>query len=317
MNSLVSVIVPIYNTEKYLNRCIDSIINQSYKNLEIILIDDGSTDNSFYLCKEYAKEDKRISFYHQKNKGLSFTRNKGISLSKGMIISFIDSDDFVDQEFIKILIDNMEKENADISGCAYNFTLKGEKNKQKNIILSKEEALSSLLSYNYNFGLGVCNKLFKKKLFNNLFFPINKTHEDICILGNLIIKSQKIVTTNLKLYHYILRNDSISRTFHNSYDLVIESEKLKKIVNNDYKILNKEMDMFIICNRIYLCNYYLENKNNNEYIFETKYMIKKHILDIILVKYPLKRKAQIIIFIFNLTLYLKINKKYHQYRLVF
>ena len=117
-NSLVSVIVPIYNVEIYVGKCIESIINQSYKNLEIILIDDGSTDSSLSICKKYEKKDDRIKVIQKNNEGVSITRNLGIELSKGKYIQFIDSDDYIEKNMIEFLVKNIEKTNADLAMCA-------------------------------------------------------------------------------------------------------------------------------------------------------------------------------------------------------
>lgn len=118
MNPLISVIVPIYNVEKYLARCVDSIVNQTYKNLEIILVDDGSPDRCPKMCDDYAEKDSRIKVVHKKNGGLSDARNAGMAVATGEYISFIDSDDYVSDDFFECLLDVMNKENSDIAECS-------------------------------------------------------------------------------------------------------------------------------------------------------------------------------------------------------
>ena len=114
MHELISIVIPVYNVEKYLKQCLDSIINQTYTNLEIILVDDGSTDNSGTICDYYSKIDKRIRVIHKKNEGQSIARNIGIKVSNGKYIGFLDSDDWVEQDMYRFLIENIEKYNADI-----------------------------------------------------------------------------------------------------------------------------------------------------------------------------------------------------------
>ena len=119
MDEKISVIVPVYNVEQYLERCVDSIINQTYKNLEIILVNDGSTDNSGQLCDELAKKDDRIRVIHKKNGGLSDARNVGIDEAESELIGFIDSDDYIDEDMYELLINNMKNANADLSMCGH------------------------------------------------------------------------------------------------------------------------------------------------------------------------------------------------------
>ena len=133
MENLISVIVPVYNVEKYLDKCINSLINQSYNNLEIILIDDGSTDNCGEICDKYALKDNRIKVIHKKNEGLSAARNLGISISKGDYIIFIDSDDWVDKEILLKLLNLIKKYNSDIAVCDYLLTY------DENEYIEKEE----------------------------------------------------------------------------------------------------------------------------------------------------------------------------------
>ena len=116
---LISVIIPVYNVEKYLRRCIDSVINQTYKNLEIIIVDDGSTDNSSNICDEYTNKDSRVKVVHKENGGLSSARNVGIELAKGDLIAFVDSDDYIELEMYEKLKENMDKYDSDIAICQY------------------------------------------------------------------------------------------------------------------------------------------------------------------------------------------------------
>ena len=129
MEDLISVIVPIYNVEKYINRCIDSIIEQTYTNLEIILVDDGSTDNSGSICDEYAKKDNRIKVIHKENGGVSSARNVGLDTAIGQYITFVDSDDYIEKKYCEILLKTLKKQKADCVACGYNRIYKNKEEK--------------------------------------------------------------------------------------------------------------------------------------------------------------------------------------------
>ena len=119
MNPLISLVIPVYNVEKYLDKCMESVLAQTYDNYEVILVDDGSTDNSGKMCDEYAERDSRVTVYHQKNSGVSVARNVGIENAKGEFISFIDSDDWVDESYLEKLVNAQIKYNADLTICEY------------------------------------------------------------------------------------------------------------------------------------------------------------------------------------------------------
>ena len=217
MHSLVSIIVPIYKVEPYLRRCLDSIVNQTYTNLEIILVDDGSPDTCPQICDEYAAKDKRIVVIHKGNGGLSDARNAGLEISKGEYISFVDSDDWVDEKYIEILLNSAIAENTDIA-IGENIQTNGFCNKPKNIstikTYSSKEALYHLFSQNHIAFTISCGKLYKKELFSNLHFPIGKYHEDEFTTYILFYRSKKIVYTNCILYYYFRHSNSITGSRH-------------------------------------------------------------------------------------------------------
>lgn len=215
VKELISIIIPIYNVKDCLKVCLDSVIHQTYANLEIILIDDGSTDGSGKIADEYAARDVRISVVHQKNQGLSASRNRGIRKAKGDYLSFIDADDFVSERFIEELYYLIKKYDAQISACSY---VHGKKcrlpshPKRKNVVcLTADECLAQWHSELKNVETVVWNKLYHKDIFQNdtMIFPVGKIHEDVETEHLLIEKSNKIVFTSEILYAYLIRKNSL------------------------------------------------------------------------------------------------------------
>ena len=219
MEELISVIVPIYKVEEYLPDCLDSIINQSYSNLEIILVNDGSPDNCPIICEKYAKIDPRIHVIHQENGGISAARNSGLNVAKGRYIGFVDPDDYIDKEMFKYLMEIIKEYEADISVCNYKIAYDHEKieklniNKTRNMIsvFTGKEAIGNL----YNEDLHVItvvawNKLYKKELFENNHYLVGKICEDEDIIHRILDKSDKVVYSSLPLYFYCKRDSGIT-----------------------------------------------------------------------------------------------------------
>lgn len=210
-NELITVVVPIYKVEQYLNRCVDSIINQTYKNLDIILVDDGSPDNCGKICDTYANDDKRVRVIHKENGGLSDARNCAIELAKGDYITFIDSDDYVSNNYVEYLYDLIKKHNSDISCCSFlpfYEVINEQQDKESFEILSSEEALEKLY-YQKQLTTSAWGKLYKKKFFNEIRFPKGEICEDLDTIYRVFALSNKIVISNQKLYYYLQRPDSI------------------------------------------------------------------------------------------------------------
>lgn len=213
-NDLISIIIPIYNVEKYLRKCIESVINQTYKNLEIILIDDGSSDKSGEICDEYKKNDNRIIVIHKKNEGISVARNEGVKLVTGDYIGFVDSDDYIEPDMFEKLHYNAKKYNANISMCSYIDEYESGKTemsrhfKDNITILSKIEALNNLI-LEQNLANHLWNKLFEKELFEGIDFPKGRKMEDVARTYKLFEKSNILVYDNYVGYHYLQHGDSI------------------------------------------------------------------------------------------------------------
>ena len=220
MNELISVVVPIYNVEEYLSRCIESIINQSYVNLEIILINDGSTDSSLSICKKYLKKDNRIVLIDKKNGGLSDARNAGIKKSSGKYLFFIDSDDYIHKNCIELAYKLLSENNADISVLSYKnvygtSTIDDDLISNLSVnVYGKNEALENLL-YQKGCTTSAWGKLYKKELFSDIEYPVGKVHEDLPVTYKLFYLSNKVVISDAKMYYYLIRNTSITGSKYN------------------------------------------------------------------------------------------------------
>ena len=216
MESLVSIIVPIYNTQKYLDQCVTSILSQTYRNLQIILVDDGSPDNCGKICDEYAKKDSRIKVIHKQNGGLSDARNVAIDIAKGEYIAFVDSDDCVAKNIYEVLYKNLKENKADISIANY-YRFENEEEiveasqEEKVTVYNRDEMFEHMYD-DYLLTVVAWNKLYNKKLFSKLRYPKNKVIEDAAIIHYLIDQSTNIVMTNLQLYYYYQRENSIINT---------------------------------------------------------------------------------------------------------
>ena len=262
--NLISIIVPIYNVEKYLDRCINSIINQSYKNLEIILVNDGSTDDSLKICEKYKLIDNRIKIINKKNGGLSDARNYGIDVAKGKYISFVDSDDLIHIDMYKILYDVISTKNSDIAICRYkkfninngNYIIYDSKKKKRNIkfnCVSNEYALGKCLNTK-QFTVSAWSKLYKRELFNNLKFPVGTEMEDWAIIVDLMIKSKKVVMINQKLYYYFYRNNSIINGKFKENDLKLENIFIRnlQLVDKNFPSLHNQAKTNLTANYFYV-----------------------------------------------------------------
>jgi len=206
----ISVIIPVYNTGKYLAECLDSVINQTFKDIEIICINDGSTDNSLSVLKRYAKKDKRIKVIIQINKGLSAVRNRGIEEAQGEYISFIDSDDVIDKDYYKVLINLMKKHHADIVMAGMKI-VNGDNVSDNTTPNCVTNNLQEKISYLPNGSC--CDKLFKISLFkdNKLTFPVGRLYEDNIVLLQLMFYSNVVAFTNKVSYYYFINPNGICR----------------------------------------------------------------------------------------------------------
>lgn len=257
-SELISIVIPVYNTEKYLKKCVNSILNQTYCNLDIILVDDGSTDNSGKICDELTKADKRIRVFHKENSGVSASRNLGIMEAKGKYIGFVDSDDFIEADMYKILYENMIKYNLDISICnCYTVTNKEKfyddhKIKDKILLINNNKYFYKLLHQDY-FKYALWNKLYKTEKIKKYMIN-NEVHmgEDLLLLAQVAKDCNMFGLDDRPLYNYVIRKGSITNSKFNeknlsvmyAYDNVVEiinkyaSEERFWYILSEYYALN-------------------------------------------------------------------------------
>lgn len=208
---LLSIIIPIYNVEAYLEKCVNSVRNQTYKNIEIILVDDGSPDKCPEICDRFAKEDDRINVIHKENGGQGSARNMGLDIAKGDYIAFIDSDDYVDENMYEIMIEALERTDSDMSFCGFYShsgvrVVESTKFRNEHIWQNAEQLLEALFKVE---AIGnPCNKVCKSELFSDIRFPEGVAREDIYIMHNLYGKCSRAVHTGKSLYHYLVREGS-------------------------------------------------------------------------------------------------------------
>ena len=237
---LITIIIPVYNAKKYLRDCIESILSQTYHNLEIILIDDGSTDGSEKLVNDYAKSDKRIKVVHQKNMGLSDARNTGLKHATGKYITFVDSDDRIEPNMIENLFNALIDSQADIAICSFkeiypNGKTRGFSHNYPKQVFTTEQALANMLQEN-GFMVSATMKLFPTNYFKGIKFPVDKLHEDVGTTYKLIMEAKKIVFIPNEYYVYVHHNNSIiNQTFdEHKFDLIKLTDQMCDDIDQQY-----------------------------------------------------------------------------------
>ena len=263
---LVSIIIPVYNVKKYLRQCLESVVQQSFSNIEILLIDDGSTDGSESICEQYASKDRRIVLFHTENRGLAAVRNYGLDHATGDFIAFIDSDDWFELNTIEILIKYALQYDADIVACRCykEFVDKAISSRKLDdfAVFTNEKALCELICFN-NIGQGVWNKLYRRELFEDLRFPVGRLYEDVFLTYRLIANARKIVWLPNMLYHWRMRAKSITHliTLKNYVDRWTAYYNVYEALSNKGELYRKKLiSMCIsISGRLWL-NYSLLSK---------------------------------------------------------
>lgn len=266
---MISVIVPIYDVEKYLRRCIDSIIAQTYTNLEIILVDDGSTDACPKICDEYAVADPRIKVIHKRNGGLSDARNAGLEMATGEFVGFVDSDDYILPQMYEVLYGACIEYDVPIAMCGRrvvneeNKVIRYEYRMDDAVIFSAKEAIELLLKTE-KCDSAVWDKLYKRQLFSDIWYPEGVHYEDQNITGRLFYRAGRICHVGQVLYVYRKREDSITVQPFNqhSIDEVKQAELLKKYLDMKYPDLEEKTLYFVSYKMGFVLSKACKCKNN-------------------------------------------------------
>lgn len=247
MRRKVSVIIPVYKVEKYLKRCLESVVNQTYKNIEIILVNDGSPDKCGEICDAYARIDSRIKVIHKENGGLSSARNAALDIVSGEYIMFVDSDDWISEDSLEQLYEYIDADYDII-----NFKLSFVKENSKELVEMhndiKDGYECDLLTYIDKLFLGelnffICNKLYKKDLFNEVRFPDGRNYEDLATIYKLYFKAKKIIVTDHTLYYYWLGNSNSitsNSTVKNMTDYLLSTKEIYEVNKNYLQINNRD-----------------------------------------------------------------------------
>ncbi|WP_407725166.1 glycosyltransferase [Ruminococcus sp. JL13D9] len=305
-NPLISIIVPIFNVEAYLNRCVESIVNQTYQKLEIILVDDGSPDNCPRMCDDWAKKDSRIKVIHKENGGLSDARNAGMKITTGEYISFIDSDDYIETCMIEILYEAIKKYDCDIASCRVRIVMDDKPSipltsaiDNKKVFDNSLQSMEDLINGKHLLQT-VWNKLYRKKTIENIEFPINKINEDEFWTWKAIANSKRVVCVNSILYNYYLRSGSIMQGGINYSPMpVLEAkyERLKFIETNMPALRNvARVDLLNTCLfQALRSKRLLQRDDNQRYFKEIKKIANQCCPDIEYVKsLKLKKRLRVI-----------------------
>lgn len=226
---MISVIVPVYNVDRYLKRCVDSILGQTYKNIELILVDDGSTDMSSNICDEYAAFDKRVIVIHKANGGQALARNLALDIAKGDYIGFVDSDDWIEAQMYESLMELMHKTNADIVVSGVNEIFLNKQSPTTSGDLSymefnQQEAFAALFTSENNVRFELWNKLFRKEVIGNERLKIGQLHEEVYFIRKTFSNAQKVVLQNGNFYNYIVEREGNTRSSFKNARLVIFPE---------------------------------------------------------------------------------------------
>lgn len=313
---MISIIIPIFNAENYLKRMLESILGQSYKKFECILIDDGSSDSSYSICKEYEEKDTRMRCFTQKNHGVSYTRNKGISLARGKFIAFLDADDFIPPNYLYELVKCCEI--GDVAICdtvfldekavKFRFTV-------GKTVLTRTDAINALL-IRKSINSGPAGKLYKKELIANLKFPSIKTYEDILFTLDALLNANKIVTTDRTQYFYVENNNgAMSKMIKNpSLDIIIATERLLQVIAQR-KDLKPECCYVTVSHLFqYVIGLFQENNyRNSEFVDGTRKLFRKYMC-LILTCRAIPWKEKLVFFLFGQGIFLQNGKRIHWIR---
>lgn len=280
MNELVSIIVPVYNVERYLVECVQSILSQTYDKIEILLVDDGSTDKSGEICDALGKSNNKIRVFHKRNGGLSDARNTGIQYAKGTYISFVDSDDYIWSKYVEVLLSAMIESDADIVQGAYveDHTSFG-KNTDKCVSYTEKEAFRDYLLFG-KVSVSACAKLYKKTLFENIRFPVGRINEDNLTIYKLLYKSERVVIVPYNIYYYRVNEGTIMHGAYNAkrFEVVSVKQEMNEFLGPDAKTYVDEVNYHSIRILYWVYNEALLQTHHDQFLKQKK-MIRQRIIE--------------------------------------
>lgn len=320
MNIKISVIVPVFNLEQYIGRCLDSLLAQTYMNIEIIIIDDGSCDGSSQIIAKYEKEHSNIKVIKQKNRGVTAARIAGVKAATGDYIGFVDGDDYIDADMYELLMNNMHQYHAEISHCGYQMEfsdgrIKAFYNTGEVIVQDNTQGLIDLIS-GARVEPGLWNKLYKKKLFENFRQDESiRINEDLLMNYYLFKKAQNSVFCDVCKYHYIIRENSASRQKLNR-NKIIDPIRVKQIMLEDSNVVlvKAEIQRMYMETLLNIYNQIILNDARKEYqdykrsILKLLKKEKRFVVDL-----PLKKKLLYFGAVYGQTCYMLLYKVYERY----
>ena len=278
---LISIIVPIYKTEKYLKRCVDSILRQTYKNLEVILVDDGSPDKSANICDEYQKADGRVRVIHKSNGGLSSARNAGLEVAKGEYIGFVDSDDYIENTMYEILIKACKKYQSKMACCG-RYDEYENRETQISFVENEDEkwdaetAIKNLFLWN-NIDSAAWDKIYARELWSEIKYPVGEISEDVPVTVKLIYLSGSIIHVGVPLYHYCHRDASITTSGYSEKDqaIISHAEDLGSWVSAHCPKVYREYESFYMNQLMYVTGSYQMSSLNTRKKYSNLYRANK------------------------------------------
>lgn len=313
----ISVIVPVYNDDQYLSKCLDSILSQTFKNIEVIVVNDGSTDNSKEICNNFARKNDKVKVIHQEKLGVSVARNTGLSHAMGEFIGFVDADDYIHKNMYRNLYGACQNTGSDISICKLGREIDGKlvtsDDKFYSLALNNEEAMEELFKgILYRFSL--CNKLFNRKIFDGVSFPVGRIHEDLSTTYKLFAKAKKVVYLNFIGYVYVRQEESILTTpyYEKRLDALIGWDEILNFFRFKYvKLFDTVNSCFIYScfDHIYLIiNQIEDSKKMRDYLASIQLIIRAYYKEII--KNPvlsLRYKGLVLTLNYNINLFIYLH----------
>lgn len=278
MEGLISVIVPVYNFENCLQKCVDSILNQSYTNLEVILVNDGSKDQSGKVCDYYAQVDSRVKVIHKKNGGASDARNKGLDAATGEYIGFVDGDDWIEKDFFRTLYELIQTHEADLSMISYNEVqesgVRAHADSDNVFVMERTDAVKQLL-FDKRIQNYVWNKLYRKELFEQIRFPAGIIYDDINAMYEIFRSAHRIVYAEQPLYNYLIRSNSIvnSGSHQKRVDELDSVIKRYEDVKRDFPELEKENAYALVMWMIRVYTYTVKENDPDDAFIREQYTL--------------------------------------------